>query len=159
NNNSSDGTAEVAERFADRFGGRLRHVFEPRQGLSHSRNRAIAEAHHEIVAFLDDDVNVDVHWLRNLAAAYEEGDHAAVGRRARLVFPGPRPRWLGEEDEGGLTKVELGPLRRQAKPDELFGVNLSFRKSWVVRVGGFRTDLGRVGNCLLSSEESELLER
>ena len=63
------------------FGGRLRGVRESKQGLSHARNRAVAEARHEIIAFLDDDVDVDVNWLRSLAAAYEGGDYAAVERR------------------------------------------------------------------------------
>ena len=158
-NNSTDGTRAVAERFAGRFPGRFRYVREERQGLSHARNRAVAEARHDIVAFLDDDVEVDVDWLCNLASAYEGGDYAAVGGRAHLIYPGPRPRWLGERDEGYLTKVDYGPDRRPAGPDELFGLNLSLKREWVERVGGFRADLGRMGACLLGSEELELLER
>lgn len=158
-NNSTDGTRAIAEGFAGRFPGRFRYVREERQGLSHARNRAVAEARHDIVAFLDDDVEVDADWLCNLASAYESGDYAAVGGRAYLIYPGPRPRWLGERDEGYLTKVDYGPDRRPAGPDELFGVNLSLKKEWVERVGGFRADLGRIGTCLLGSEEAELLER
>jgi glucosyl-dolichyl phosphate glucuronosyltransferase len=134
-------------------------VRETRQGLSHARNRAVAEAKHDIVAFLDDDVDVDAGWLHSLSAAYEGGDYAAVGGKAYLVYPRKRPGWLGERSEGLLTKVDRGPLPRLAKPDELYGVNLSFRKAWLERVGGFRTDLGRVGLCLLGSEETEVLAR
>src|SRR5579862_9670819 len=63
-NNSSDHTREVVEAFHEAFAGLLRYIREPRQGLSHARQRAVAEARHEIVAFLDDDVDVDAHWLR-----------------------------------------------------------------------------------------------
>jgi hypothetical protein len=49
--------------------------------------------------------------------------------------------------------------RKAAGPDELYGLNLSLRKDWLDRVGPFRTDLGRIGSCLLSSEEEDLLDR
>src|SRR5262245_60987260 len=58
-NNSDDHTPSVVREFSSAFGSRLRYVSESRQGLSHARNRAITEARYEIVAFLDDDVEVD----------------------------------------------------------------------------------------------------
>ena len=63
-NNSTDTTPEVVKQLASLFGGRLRYVREERQGLSHARNRAIEEAQFEIVAYLDDDVDVDPRWLQ-----------------------------------------------------------------------------------------------
>jgi glucosyl-dolichyl phosphate glucuronosyltransferase len=158
-NNSSDRTPQVVQEAAPDFGGKLRYFRETRQGLSHARNRAIAEARYDVVAFLDDDVNVDSGWLRNLASAFSSGDFAAVGGRALLVYPSSRPAWLGDRTEGLLTKMDYGLEPRVAKPDELYGVNLSFRKKWLRTVGGFRTDLGRVGTCLIGGEETELLER
>jgi glycosyltransferase involved in cell wall biosynthesis len=158
-NNSSDHTRAVTEQFMASFPGRVVYVLEERQGLSFARNRAVAEARHDVVAFLDDDVDVDPAWLPGRASAFASGDYAAVGGRAPLVYPGARPSWLGDRDEGYLTKVELGPERRPAGPDELYGVNLAIRKAWIERVGGFRTDLGRVGTCLIGSEETELLVR
>ncbi len=158
-NNSTDGTAAVVGRMAPLFSGRLRYVREPRQGLSHARNRAIDEARFEVVAYLDDDVDVEPEWLRALCDAYASGDVAGVGGRAYLVFPGPRPRWLGESIDGLLTKVELGPVRRPAGVHELYGVNLSFRRDWLVRAGGFRTDIGRVGTTLFGGEDDDMIGR
>lgn len=158
-NNSSDNTREVADRLAPLFGGRLRYVREETQGLSHARNRAIVEARFEIVAYLDDDVDVDPNWLDRLCDAYSSGDVAGVGGRAHLVFPGPKPRWLGDSIEGFLTRVELGPNRRPSGVGELYGVNMSFRKVWLDRIGGFRTDIGRIGNALFGGEDDDVLER
>ncbi len=158
-NNSNDHTGAVVAPFHEAFSGLLHYVRESRQGLSHARQRAVAESRYEVVAFLDDDVDVDVQWLRAMEAAHARGEFAVVGGQARLVYPAPRPRWLAERSEGLLTKVELGDQARLAQPDELFGVNLSVRKSWLEQVGGFRTDLGRMGSCLLGSEETDLLER
>lgn len=138
---------------------RLRCVDEPEPGLSSARNRAVAESEYDVIAFIDDDVDVDRHWLVALRDAHESGDFAAVGGQARLVYPFDRPAWLSDATEGLLTKVELGPRRRIAGPDELYGLNLSVRRDWFRRVGGFRADLGRSGNCLLGGEETELLQR
>ena len=158
-NRSEDETEAVVRHFEAHFEGRLRHVREDRLGLSHARNREVAEARHEIIAFLDDDVDVDSGWLRGLADAYRSSDFAAVGGKAYLVYPTSRPVWLGERDEGLLTKVDYGPEKRLAQADELYGVNLSFKKEWFAPVGLFRTDLGRIGKCLLSSEEEDVLKR
>ena len=148
-NNCTDHTAVVVQEAMPLFDGRLRCVEEPRLGLSHGRNRAITEARHDIVAFLDDDVEVDPNWLRALTAAYAGGDCAAVGGKAYLIYPAARPQWLGDRLEGYLSKVDHGPRQRPAEPDELFGLNVSFRKDWLDRVGWFRTDQGRVGTRLL----------
>src|SRR5439155_13489614 len=135
------------------------YVEEDKPGLNHARNRAVAESRYDVVAFLDDDVDVDPGWLEALSAAHESGNPAAVGGRAFLVYPAERPSWLGVRDEYYLTKVELGTQRRTADAYELAGVNVSFRKEWFDRVGLFRPDLDRVGKCLLSGGETELLER
>ena len=93
------------------------------------------------------------------ADAYASGDVAGVGGRAYLVYPGPKPAWLGESIEGLLTKVELGPHRRPAGVDELYGVNMSFRKDWLRRAGGFRPDLDRVGTRLTGGGDDDMIRR
>src|SRR5436305_6222611 len=74
-NRCTDQTAEVARTFALSSGGRVRYVEEPQQGLSHARNRAIAESRYEIITFLDDDVDVYPGWLCALGAAYASGGY------------------------------------------------------------------------------------
>jgi glycosyltransferase involved in cell wall biosynthesis len=158
-NNSSDATSAVVEEASGPFGGRLRGLNEPAQGLSHARNRAIAESRGQVVAFLDDDVDVGPGWLAALCEAYRDGDVAAVGGRARLVYPVPRPPWIGDDQEGKLSRVDHGDRPIDVGPDDLFGVNLSVRRDWLDRVGPFRTDLGRVGRRLLGGEERDMLDR
>jgi glucosyl-dolichyl phosphate glucuronosyltransferase len=158
-NNSTDSTTAVVERMAPFFNGRLRFVRELRQGLNHARNRAIEEARHEIVAYLDDDVDVDPLWMRHLSEAYAREDVAGVGGRTYLVYPGAKPKWLGESIEGLLSKVELGPHRRSAGEGEVYGVNMSFRKTWLRRAGGFRPDLDRVGTTLFGGGDDDMIRR
>lgn len=59
----TDATRRVIAELADP---RVRCVVEPRPGLSRARNRGVAEATGDIVAFTDDDVVVDSLWLRAL---------------------------------------------------------------------------------------------
>lgn len=72
------------ELVRSRFGA-FRYVREPRPGLDWARNRAIAEARHEVVAFTDDDVVVDPAWARALGEVFaaEEEVMAVTG----LVVP------------------------------------------------------------------------
>ncbi|MGH2905869.1 MAG: glycosyltransferase family 2 protein [Solirubrobacterales bacterium] len=56
-------TRSVVDEFADP---RVRYVLEPIAGLSRARNRGLSEVRGEIVAFTDDDVEVDSYWLRGL---------------------------------------------------------------------------------------------
>jgi len=158
-NGCTDDTEHVARHFAPAFGGRLRYVHEDNLGLNHARNRAVAESRFEVLALLDDDVQVDSGWLSAVVMAFQSEDCAAVGGKAYLIYPQEKPRWLGEKVEGHLSKVDRGPHRRLADPDELYGLNLSFRKEWIARVGPFRPDLDRIGSCLISGGEIELLER
>src|SRR5437868_5644614 len=59
-NNSTDDTENVVRSIAASGGaGRVRYVFEGRQGLSHARNCGIRASHAPIVAFTDDDVRVN----------------------------------------------------------------------------------------------------
>ncbi|MGA3067353.1 MAG: glycosyltransferase [Tepidisphaeraceae bacterium] len=158
-NRCTDKTEQVIAHAAKSARLPLRSVPENRLGLSHARNRAISAAKYDVVAFLDDDVDMDKNWLTAMAAAHATGQYAAVGGRAHLVYPHQRPTWLDPRDEGYLTKVELGDAPRPAAPDEIYGLNLSFNRAWVNKVGAFRTDLGRVGASLIGDEEYELLSR
>lgn len=158
-NACTDHTAEVVKSFVDQFNGKLRFIEEERLGLNHARNRAFSEARFPLVAFLDDDVDVDPDWLRGLSSAFRSETCAAVGGKAYLVYPISRPKWLGDEIEGLLSKVDHGAIRQEATAEDLFGLNLTIKKDWFGRIGMFRTDLDRTGNCLISGGETEFLER
>ncbi len=72
----SDATKEAVVR---EFGAddRVRYVREPRPGLSCARNRGIAEAAADIVAFTDDDVLVDQWWLNGIARGFRAAPEVA----------------------------------------------------------------------------------
>ena len=63
----------------------FRYVREPTPGLDHARNRGIAEARHDVIAFTDDDVVVDPGWIGALADAFAADP--TVGLVTGLIEP------------------------------------------------------------------------
>ncbi|HEY9617919.1 MAG TPA: hormogonium polysaccharide biosynthesis glycosyltransferase HpsE [Microcoleaceae cyanobacterium] len=78
-NNSQDETATVVKHYAQhwRQDSQLKYCFEPRQGSSYARDRAMQEASADLVGFLDDDNIPADNWV---AASYHFGQaHPHVG--------------------------------------------------------------------------------
>ena len=160
-NNCTDKTTEVIGALKPQFKGRLRSVKEQRQGLSCCRNRIIEESRADVVAYLDDDVNVDSRWLLSLANAYSRWDDAAaIGGKVYLIFENECPAWLGAPEAEKLSELDLGgvPILLEAN-QFLFGLNFSFKRHLASQIGSHRLDLGRIGRRLLSGEEIEYQER
>lgn len=162
-NNSTDDTAQVAEKFTSRTSPPFRYVVEKIQGLCTTRNRGIAESRGEIVAFLDDDAIADPDWLAQLLAIFDrEPDVACVGGKAVLQLPpGPLPPWYSDKIAGYLSARDLPYGLAKSTKDFPYGVNMSFRKSVVLQVGGFYPLFGAQprGRILQQGDESQLCLR
>src|SRR5208283_848817 len=78
-NNSTDETRAVVQKFLDRYPGRFRYLQEPQQGLSFARNTGVRNAFGEYVAFTDDDIQAEPAWLQNLVGSAERHDCSGVG--------------------------------------------------------------------------------
>jgi glycosyltransferase involved in cell wall biosynthesis len=64
-NNSSDGTPELVERYI-RLGVGFRYVLEPVQGLSQARNRGASAARAPYLTYIDDDARAPCVFVRCL---------------------------------------------------------------------------------------------
>jgi glycosyltransferase involved in cell wall biosynthesis len=141
---SNDRSREVVSR------SRARYVRENRPGLDWARNRAIAEANHDIVAFTDDDAVVDPGWLRGFASAFASpGVMGATGLVAPLELA-TQAQVLFEHVYGGMGKGMRGrlfhrdflPRSRMIGVHEFgVGANMAFRKVAFDLVGPFDTAL------------------
>lgn len=150
---SSDATARLVEREYGHLS-QIRYVREDRPGLSRARNRGVKEARGEIVAFTDDDVVVDPHWLAGLAQGFRRVPHA--GCVTGLVMPlelETQPQvWF--EEYGGFGKgcqTRIYDTREHRPQDALFpyaagkfgsGNNMAFRAAAVREFGYFDPALG-----------------
>jgi peptidoglycan/xylan/chitin deacetylase (PgdA/CDA1 family) len=71
-NNSTDSTAEIAQRLG------VRYVFEPRQGLTFARQAGEDAARGEIVAHTDADSEAPPDWIERIAREFQHRPDVAV---------------------------------------------------------------------------------
>jgi glycosyltransferase involved in cell wall biosynthesis len=83
-NGSRDRTVAIAAAFP------VRVVREPRRSRSCARNRGIAEARGELVAFTDADCAVSTNWLAELASGFEREEVGAVAGEV-VAYPAETP--------------------------------------------------------------------
>ena len=72
-----DGSTDAVPEIAAQYDVRL--ISTRNQGLGRARNEGLAAAQGEIVVYIDDDAYPTPSWLRHLARAFMESDHACVG--------------------------------------------------------------------------------
>ena len=162
-NNSTDDTAAVVDRFVAARALPVRRILETEQGLSFARNRGIREAAGDVVAFLDDDVAVSEHWLAHLAEAFERYAADCVGGPARLDPSLPKPEWWRPEFDGKIGHFDRGNdvIVSRDPADGLIGIgaNVAFRREVFDRLGLFRAELGRTKKRLYMGDDLDLVNR
>jgi len=159
--NSAGRTAEpLLAKAGSRVQHVIRYVHEPAPGLSLARNAGLHTAAGQIVAFLDDDARAAPQWIEALLRGLSESRAAAVGGPVSLDLQAPPPPWLTGDLRSYLGESDFGPRARFLQwPEYPFGLNFAVKRGVARRIGGFRHDLGRVGQSLLSGEEREFFFR
>jgi glucosyl-dolichyl phosphate glucuronosyltransferase len=167
-NNSSDNTAVVVAEAARRGPFGITYLREARQGKSFALNAGLAQAHGDVVALTDDDVLPASDWLIRIVDAFRRRDVAFVfGKVLPRWSRVPPPQLLSVQARdvwGPLAIVDYGDEPTAYNPDEIcqrlpIGANLAFARSALVTIGGWRTDLGKVNNTLISGEDHEIFIR
>ena len=143
-NNCTDGTGSAVRELA-RDERRVRYVCETVQGLNPARNRGLAEARGEFVAYLDDDELAPTGWLHNLWKCYQETDADGVGGGYKPLWEGVPPPWLAKSEcsKEAIGVMTCGPQRRPI--EWLLGGNCSYRRKALEQVGGFGDFVGYRG--------------
>jgi glycosyltransferase involved in cell wall biosynthesis len=154
-NGSTDQTGAVAAEFCARQSN-VRYIVEPRQGLSHARNRGFAEARGSYIAYSDDDNRLPPEWLGVASAIVRREGVRIFGGPSRAFFLTARPRWFGEGYGVFSPEWQARDLR---EGEFLCGNNFFVHKSLLAAIGGFDPQMGMQGDKLGYGEETELLER
>jgi GT2 family glycosyltransferase len=154
---------------------RVRYVCEARVGKSCAANTGAMLARGALLAFTDDDVEVDAHWLTELAMAFRADQN--VGCVTGLILPAEleTQAQFWQEEFGGYNRAnnfnlrifDLHDLSQRRKDEPLYpytagnfgaGANLCFDRTVFMRLGGFDPALG-AGTLTLAAEDSDLLFR
>ncbi|MBQ8307399.1 MAG: glycosyltransferase family 2 protein [Alistipes sp.] len=164
NNNSTDHTEEAFASFAECHPDlSLRMVREPKQGLSHARNRGIAEAQGDYIAIIDDDERINPDFLAAYVDLFDHHPEAysAGGRVIATYEESSRPRWMSRFTERPIANpMDFGDRVRPFPKGRIpAGGNMAFRREVFTQIGLFNPDLGRVGDRLIGGEESDLFAR
>lgn len=144
-NNSTDATTEVVQKFAVEAEFPVRYIFEKTQGRSAALNAGIAEAKGEIITFTDDDVLFDQNWLCTLKETFNRYDCEAVAGRVLPLWRQPKPDWLVMEGQFAVVHFDYGDESKEINEPPL-GANSAFRRGVFRRHGLFRLDLGVSGS-------------
>jgi glucosyl-dolichyl phosphate glucuronosyltransferase len=159
-NNSSDRTKEVCQPFLSPGDPPVRYIFEPEQGVSYARNRAISQAKAPILAFSDDDICVSRDWLASIKRAFDEHPEAAgIGGKVLPKWQDEPPRWLTRSHWTPLALQDYGEAAlpiNAGHPLCLITANLALRREVFERIGLFSPTLQRVKNGIGSMEDHEL---
>jgi len=129
------------------------------RGLSGSRNYGIDAVNGEIIVFFDDDAVADKEWIKQMIEPYKENKVAAVGGLTLPLWEGEKPAWFPAEFFWVLGCTYQGHVKELAVVRNVFGGNCSFRKSCIDQVGKFLPFMGRIGDKMLTGEETEYCMR
>ena len=167
-NNSTDNTALVIEEAVRDSPVPVIGLTETQQGKSFALNRGLAAATGDVIALTDDDVLPSREWLTHIVRHFRE-------RKVTFIFGKVLPRWghvpppellttRAQDIWGPLAIVDYGDVPTPYLPGNTgqrlpIGANLAFARSALLAIGGWRTDLGKVNNTLISGEDHEIFVR
>jgi glycosyltransferase involved in cell wall biosynthesis len=161
-NNSTDATRETVARLAAESAGRVRYLFEPRQGKSYAVNAGIAATDGEVIAFADDDQVMDGEWLGAIHQAIADGFDYVTGRVLGEWEIEP-PAWYDDRLRGVISVHDGGDQRIPHEDNEarqgFSGGNSALRRAAVEKIGGYHPELGKQSDSFTMNEDGELLLR
>jgi glycosyltransferase involved in cell wall biosynthesis len=164
-NGSTDGTRAVVRAAAARTDGPpVRYLHVPQPGKSVAVNAALQQARGDLLAFTDDDVVPERDWLASFAEAAEETAADFLAGRILPRWEIPPPPWMSPALHGALAIPDNGESRLDISAGSRHGIipigaNMAVRADVVRRLGGLRTDLGKLDGTLRTGEDHEFFLR
>ena len=150
-NGSRDDTGDVVRAHAATLP--VVYVVELRPGLANARNRGVAVARGALMAFTDDDCNVDRGWMRAIVEAFAQRPDLAI--LGGMVAP------ARESEQIVSLRTHTAPIS-VASVDAILGTmsgcNMAFRRNVFERIGLFDPAFGK-GRRIGSAEDLDLMYR
>ena len=143
-NNSTDSTRMVAEKYSGRTDPVVSYLFERRQGVHYARNSAAKKARGDILYFTDDDMVAEPSLIAELVKVFDLDPHigSATGKIVGR-FDVPPPEWVRKYMVNNLLS-----LTGEDKPEELvissddivYSCHQAVRREAFFSCGGFNPE-------------------
>jgi GT2 family glycosyltransferase len=166
-NHSEDATGAMVKRAIDcprRY--ELTYTLEKRNGLSHARNRGVAEAKYARLAFLDDDALPDRLYLQSLNDCFTKYPTVLCFTHRVITVHRSKPDWYNTDGKYAMLDrghYELGDTSRFLSPNDPLpiGSAMVISKEVFQRCGKFDPFFGydSARSLLIPGEETEFFRK
>ena len=150
-NDSTDETKMVIEKYTNSTHFVVHYVFEKRPGLARCRNRGISSAAGTLLLFTDDDCLPDPGWLSKAVGLIDRTMRQVIGGRVELHNAQDLPLTIKTSP---IREVYAGSLL----PGFIHGCNMIVGRMVIAEIGGFDQRFG-AGTSLIAAEDTDFLYR
>ena len=150
-NNSTDETQATANSFSNKFPN-FNVVFEPKQGLSHARNKGFSEANTDWIVYMDDDAKAHGDLVERIIYVTENYNFDCFGGAYFPWYKYGKPKWFKDEYASFCPQNNTGIIGKTYS----HGGIIIFRKQALQAVEGFSTAIGMQGNKISYGEETHI---
>ncbi|MBU6447875.1 glycosyltransferase [Patescibacteria group bacterium] len=146
-NNSTDRTAQVAEKYGAKV------IKENRPGVSYARQTGFDSANSPIIASTDADSTVPANWLSTIAKKFSDNSELVEFGGLYHLYSGPiTARMFFLLLAPFIWKLDKRAMHGWSIP----GVNMAVRKIAFEKIGGFRTELHINEDAMLSQDMKKI---
>lgn len=148
-NGSTDNTASIAEKYLEEIPS-LSYLYNAEPGLLTGRHAGAEIAKGEILCYLDDDVEVNPFYCKNVMEVFAAYPNAKLATGPCIgKFEIDPPNWLSyfwiaEKGMGKycewLSLLDFGNTTQTIHPNFVWGLNFAIRKETLFELGGFHPD-------------------
>jgi len=162
-NNSTDDTLSVAEKFIESYPEKtIRYFREENQGLSFALNRGIKEAEGDYLIFVDDDETIgEDHLLRLEHHLKKYPEAELIASPVVPVYETQKPSWMSHYTrrliEGYFYQ---GDNIKKLSSNHYPGTGHTIiKRDLYEQYGYYNTELGRKGTSLIGAEDKDMFQR
>lgn len=164
NNNCTDGTQSVIENFKSQLkNADLDLIFERKQGRSAAVNAGINRANGDLVAMIDDDIQINSDWFveveKIFRGRWDEIDF--VGGKVLPIWEIEPPKWVTEIKDVGICWRDYGEVEWSytAETPIVTGGHAIFKAEIFREIGLYSEELGVKKKNFISCEDDVMFDK
>ena len=164
NNNSSDETEKIVKDLQPSFKKiKLNYLFEPEQGRSVAVNTGIGQADGDLVAMIDDDIQIKKNWFVEIEKIFSQrGDEIDfIGGKVLPIWEIEPPDWVRSIKDVGICWRDYGEEEWQYSTETpiLTGGHAVLKKKIFAEIGLYAEELGVKKKNLASCEDDVMFDK